>query len=78
LAPLRWFTVNVDTTGLAPGTYGVTLSSPNASFRNSMNRPVAARANLSFTVTAIPEPSSVVALMLIGGTGCLVHRKRRR
>ncbi|TWU57092.1 hypothetical protein Poly51_30130 [Rubripirellula tenax] len=78
LAPLRWFTVNVDTTGLAPGTYGVTLSSPNASFRNSMNRPVAARANLSFTVTAIPEPSSVVAIAILGGGSLLVRRFRRR
>ncbi|WP_404308010.1 hypothetical protein [Neorhodopirellula lusitana] len=77
-APERWFTVNLDTTGLAEGTYAITLDSPNNSFRNSSGEFVASASNLSFTVSAVPEPSSVATLMCLGCAGGFVRRFRRR
>ncbi|MGB7325100.1 MAG: PEP-CTERM sorting domain-containing protein [Rubripirellula sp.] len=76
--PSRWFTVNLDTTGLAAGEYAITLSDPNNSFRNSFNQPVVTRSNLSFTVTAVPEPSSVAALAILGCGGLMFRRTRSR
>jgi hypothetical protein len=48
-----WFTLNVDTTGLAAGDYSISLADAGGSFRDSAGAFIAANNNLSFTVSEV-------------------------
>ncbi|TWU41404.1 hypothetical protein Q31b_28480 [Novipirellula aureliae] len=77
-SPERWFTLNLDTSGLAPGDYAISLENPDTAFRDVDNMPVPTRANLSFTIAAVPEPSSCAMLAVVGGIAGATGRFRRR
>ncbi len=62
-------TFNFDTNGLAPGTYNILLSALASDSPNVVGT------NGSFTITAIPEPSSILVTGL--GLGAIVFRRRR-
>lgn len=75
-SPELWFSLNLDTTGLAAGDYAITLANPNDSFRDLTTQSIPVQSNLSFTVSAIPEPALLPALTLFSLVG--LSRRRRR
>ena len=72
-----WFTLNLDTTGLAPGSYSIVLADPDNSFFDPTAATISANNNLSFTVSAIPEPTSLAVLGLVGIGSVLVRRRKQ-
>lgn len=75
----RWLTLNLDTTGL-DGTFGITMDDNNTFISSNPPFPSfvprAPNNALTFTVTAIPEPSSLAVLAALGGVSCLIRRRR--
>jgi hypothetical protein len=73
----RWITLNLDTTGLAPNTYGISLQDVFIDETGAAFIPRVPNNDLSFTVSAItvPEPSSLLVLTAIGAMGCLRRRR---
>lgn len=76
-SPDRWFTLNLDTSGLAPGDYSISLLDPDDAFRDSFNQTVPTRGTVSFTIAAVPEPSSFAILAFAGGIVGVTRRVRR-
>lgn len=70
-----WFTLNLDTTGVDPGTYSIALQEPGGSFADFVGF-IPATNNLSFTV-AVPEPGSYAVLAIVGVAAVVFHRRRR-
>lgn len=62
-------TFNFNTNGLAPGTYGILLSALASEGPNVVGT------NGSFTISAVPEPSSIFVTAL--GFGTIIFRRRR-
>ncbi|MFK7769852.1 MAG: PEP-CTERM sorting domain-containing protein [Mariniblastus sp.] len=76
-APLneRWFELELDTTGLANGTYTFQVRDASGSFIDSVGDTVTSNQSFSFSVTSVPEPGSVACLMLVG-VATLIRRRR--
>ncbi|TWU59931.1 hypothetical protein Poly51_02040 [Rubripirellula tenax] len=74
----RWFVLDLDTTGLADGTYAIELVSPDGSFLSSVGGLISANNNLSFTVSPVPEPSSVAMFAYLSvAAGWRFSRRKR-
>jgi hypothetical protein len=76
-------TVDLNTAGVAPGTYALLLTGTidpgaNSQFFNGLGQPVSATFNAgSLTVTsAVPEPASA-ALLILGGMALAARRRSR-
>jgi hypothetical protein len=76
-------TVDLNTAGVAPGTYALLLTGTidpgaNSQFFNGLGQPVSATFNAgSLTVTsAVPEPASA-ALLILGGMALAARRRTR-
>ena len=78
-APLneKWAEIELDTTGLANGTYTFQVRDPANSFIDSVGGSVASNRDFSFTVSSVPEPGSVALLFGLGLGGLLTRRRVR-
>ena len=74
---VKWFEFQIDTTGLLPGTYALTLDNPNTAFADTSFTPLIPNNNLTFTVSAVPEPGSLSFLLGFSSVAFL-RRKRRQ
>ncbi len=73
----KWFSVQLNTTGLNEGTYNISLrSNPTGTFYTSVGGVIPVQSALSFTVTAIPEPASSALLLAASAIGLRFHRRR--
>jgi hypothetical protein len=70
-----WFELTIDTTGVASGSYFLRLDDPNSSFFDSGANALTPNNNLTFSVSAVPEPGS---LSVIGLASVLLITRRRR
>ncbi|TWU48730.1 hypothetical protein Poly51_46320 [Rubripirellula tenax] len=77
-SPTLWFELTIDTTGLAGGDYMITLLDPGNSFVSSLNQPVTASGNLTFTVTAVPELSSFALVGFASVSVIAIGRRNSR
>ncbi len=82
----------IDTTGLTSGPFQVSLFDPNISDASGFingnqeasliagppNGMINLNASSSFSIAAVPEPSSLLSIVCIGGIGMGVRRLRRR
>ena len=78
--PIRslWFTLNLDTTGLSEGSYGILFSDPDNSFFDEVGIPISTNNNLTFSITAVPEPSGFTAVAVAAAGMMLIRRRDRR
>ncbi len=70
-----WFSLNLDTTGLAAGDYSITLQNPEATFFDPTATTLPANSSFSFTVSAVPEPSALALMVMFGAGSLLIRRK---
>jgi len=71
-----WFTLNLDTTGLAVGDYSISLINPDSAFFDPTATAISANSNFAFTVSNVPEPSSLALFGLLGVGAALCPRRR--
>lgn len=67
--------LTLNTAAIAPGTYAIQLEDLAANGPTTGALAVQAGAPISFTITAVPEPSS---MMLVGTVSCLFALRRRK
>ncbi len=77
--PELWLSISIDTTGIAPGVYQLDILDQGDDFSNVVD-PTAPiffdhNDNLTFTVVAVPEPSS--ALLVVGIAMVVASRRRK-
>lgn len=64
--PILYSVLTLDTTGVALGTYSITLDSLNAN-DSALGGIVTVGSSVSYTITAVPEPTSIALIGLVGG-----------
>ncbi len=67
--------LTLSTVGASVGTYTMNLSSLLAVDQNFNTLPIVSAAPLQYTITAVPEPSSIVLLGVGVTLGCLLRRQ---